>query len=350
MATDAITTGVVRLSDLTDGQEADCFAALVRKVRGTTYKNEPFLKCYFRDKRVTLEAPLWADSRLLKQADAWPEGGAFRLRVKGAFKARYGLQLEIQDARPVVDADAADGYDFFDLVESSDRDPEELYRKVVDYVEKCIDELPLRRLVLDLLAENADLFKKMPAAQNFHHSYTAGLVEHVWSMTRVASFVAEHYARYYSQLDPPLNKGVVVAATVLHDIGKLRELDYHPVEAKYTKEGCLIGHVLMGRDLVREAARKIDGFPEETLLLLEHAILSHHGRKEFGAPVVPQTIEALLVSFIDDLDAKMNIAARERLTCNTDGDFTDKVFALDNRRFYKGKPQPLPDDDGPDLT
>ena len=104
----------------------------------------------------------------------------------------------------------------------------------------------------------------------------------------------------------------MIAAIVLHDIGKLRELEYHPVEAKYTKEGCLIGHVLMGRDLVREAARSIDGFPEETLLLLEHAILAHHGKREFGARSA-QTLEAILVSFVDDLDAKMNIVARERM-------------------------------------
>jgi 3'-5' exoribonuclease len=196
------------------------------------------------------------------------------------------------------------------------------------------------------LQENATLFKKMPAAQSFHHSYTAGLLEHVWSMTRVAGFLADHYAKYYHELDPPLNKGVIVAAAILHDIGKLRELDYHPVEVKYTKEGQLIGHVLIGRDLVREAARKIEGFPMETLLLLEHAILTHHGKREFGAPIVPLTLEALLVSYVDDLDAKMNIAARGRLLSNTDGEFTDKVFALDNRRFYKGIPAEPPHDHG----
>ena len=341
-------TAVVRLSELTDGQEAECFAALVKKVRGTTYKNESFLKCYFRDKFVTLEAPLWADSRFLKQAEAWSEGSAYRLHVKGAVKPRYGLQLEIINIRPAVEADSADGYNFFDLVESSDQDPEELFRKLHAYIEKCIDEPPLRRLVETILADHADLFKKMPAAQNFHHAYTAGLLEHVWSMTRVASFLADHYARYYYQLNPPLNKGVIVAATILHDIGKLRELDYHPVETKYTTVGQLIGHVLMGRDLVRETARKIEGFPEETLLLLEHAILAHHGRKEYGAPIVPQTLEAFLVSEVDNLDAKMNIAARNLITCRSDGEFTDKVFAMDNRRFYKGIPaEPGCDDDVP---
>jgi 3'-5' exoribonuclease len=130
-----------------------------------------------------------------------------------------------------------------------------------------------------------------------------------------------------------------MAAVVLHDIGKLRELDYHPVETRYTKEGQLIGHVMIGRDLVREAASKIDGFPLETLLLLEHAILAHHGKREFGAPVIPSTVEALLVSYLDELDAKMNIAARERLLCRSEGEFTDKVFALDNRRLYKGIPR-----------
>jgi 3'-5' exoribonuclease len=95
----------------------------------------------------------------------------------------------------------------------------------------------------------------------------------------------------------------------------------------------------MGRDLVREVARSIDGFPEETLLLLEHAILAHHGKREFGAPVLPQTLEAILVSFVDDLDAKMNIVARQRMQSNTDDDFTDRVYALDNRRIYKGIPE-----------
>jgi 3'-5' exoribonuclease len=329
---------VVRLSDLRDGQEAECFAALVRKVRGTTYKNESYLKCYFRDKRVTVEAPLWADSRFLKQAETWADGVAYRLHVRAAVKPRYGLQLEILNIRPATADDVADGYNFYDLVESTDRDPELLFQNIVGYVEKGIDCPQLKRLVLGLLNENAELFKKLPAAQGMHHPYTGGLVEHVWSMTRTACWVAEHYARYYDRLDPPLNKGVVVAATVLHDIGKLRELEYHPVESKYTKEGRLIGHILMGRDMVRQAAGAIDGFPEETLLILEHAILAHHGRKEFGSPVEPMTLEALLVSFVDDLDAKMNAAARERLNCHTDGEFTDKVWSLANRPIYKGVP------------
>lgn len=336
---------VVRLSDLTDGQEAECFAALVRKVRGTTYKNETFLKCYFRDRRVVIEAPIWANHRLLKQAEGWIDGATYRLRVKASFNAKYGLQIDILDLRPTGPEDASDGFDFGDLYESSRYPSDQLLRTIHSCIERCIECQYIKQLVLKILDDHDELFRKIQAATNFHHSYNGGLLEHVWSMTRIAGFVADHYAKYYDGLNPPLNKSIVVAAAILHDIGKLRELEYHPVEAKYTKEGSLIGHVLMGRDLVREVARKVDGFPDETLLLLEHAILAHHGKREFGAPILPQTIEALIVSFIDDLDAKVNIAAGHRLRASTEGEFTDKVFALENRRFYKGIPIELPSDD-----
>jgi len=338
-------TAVIRLSDLVHGQEATCFAALVKKDRGVDKHGNPFIKCHFRDKRASAVAPLWSDNALRIEAENWAEGIAYRLRVRGDWKVRYGLQLEIIEIRPTNEEDTADGFDFYDLVESTEYDPNNLMASIHERIDRYVDDPFLKRLVRDILKEHGELFKKMPAAQSFHHSYTGGLLEHVWSMTRIATFVADHYRTYYQSLNPPLNRGLVIVATILHDIGKLRELDYHPVEAKYTKEGCLVGHVLMGRDLVRETARKIEGFPEETLLLLEHAILAHHGRRDFGAPIVPQTLEALLVSYVDDLDAKMNIAARQRLSSTTDGDFTDKVFALDNRRLYKGIPREAPIDD-----
>lgn len=284
-------TVVIRLSDLVDNQEAICFAALVKKTRGTTKASKPFLKCVFRDKRVTREAALWHDHPLFQEADLWPDGEPYRLHVRGTFHIRYGMQLEILGIRPASGDDAADGFDFFDLVPNSIIPADELKKKLRFLIDKHIDHPALKALVDTILDENNALFSRMPAAQNFHHSYTSGLLEHVWSMTRVAVMLAEHYSKYYDRLDPPLNRGLIVASTILHDIGKLRELAYHPVEARYTKEGSLIGHVLMGRDMVREAASRIDGFPAELLLNLEHAILAHHGKKEFGSPVLPQTVE-----------------------------------------------------------
>jgi 3'-5' exoribonuclease len=343
-----MTTGtVVRLSDVVDGLEAVCFAALVKRTKGTTARSQPFVRCLFRDKRVQYEAMLWHDHPFFTRADSWTDGMPYRLELRGKYDLRFGMQIELLGIRPATEEDAEDGYDFFDLVESSQYDPRELMQSITERVKKYIDDPHLRQLVTTLLVEHGELFSKMPAAQSMHHSYTAGLLEHVWSMSRVAGLLVDHYAKYYSHLNPPMNKGVVIAAIILHDIGKLRELAYHPVEAKYTKEGCLIGHVLMGRDMVRETARSIEGFPEETLLLLEHAILAHHGKREFGAPVLPQTLEAILVSFIDDLDAKMNIVARQRMLSATDDDFTDRVYALDNRRIYKGIPEEAGTEDDP---
>jgi 3'-5' exoribonuclease len=330
---------VSKLSELVDGQEAVCFAALVRKSRGVSKSNKPYLKCVFRDKRIEVESPLWHDSRCYRDADGWVEGTAFRLHVQCRHDVRFGLQLDILSARPVTEADAADGYDFFDLVPSSKFAPDDLLKKLNVLIDRSIDLPVLKTLVRDVIERNLALFSRMPAAQNMHHSYTSGLLEHVWSMTRIAAFLAEHYAKYYDELDPPLNRDLIVAATVLHDIGKLRELEYHPVETRYTTEGTLIGHVLMGRDMVRDAAARIEGFPEELLLCLEHAILAHHGKREFGAPVAPATLEALIVSFVDDLDAKVNMVARKSMDSQNGEIFTEKIFALENRRFYRGIPE-----------
>jgi 3'-5' exoribonuclease len=262
--------------------------------------------------------------------------------VHARLDLRFGMQIDILGARPATEDDTRDGYDFFDLVPSSKIPPEELLKKLRQLIERSIDDPALKTLVRNIVEEHVTLLTRMPAAQNFHHSYTSGLLEHVWSMTRIAGFVADHYAKYYDELNPPLNRSLIVAATVLHDIGKLRELEYHPFEAKYTKEGCLIGHVLMGRDMVREAAQKIEGFPRELLLLLEHAILAHHGKREFGAPVPPLTLEALIISYIDELDAKVNMVARHSIDSQVGDPFTERIFALENRRFYKGVPEDAP--------
>ncbi|WP_165222750.1 3'-5' exoribonuclease YhaM family protein [Aquisphaera insulae] len=334
----AIGSVVIRLSDLVDAQEAVCYAALVKKHRGMTARNQPFVRCIFRDKRVQYESMLWHDHRFFPDAEGWAEGQPYRLEVRGKHDLRYGMQIELLGIRPATEEDEPDGYDFFDLVESSRYEPKTLMKAIRSRIDRFITQPQLHELVTRVLEEHEGLFTKMQAAQAMHHAYTAGLLEHVWSMSRVAESLILHYASYYSELNPPLDKGVVMAAVILHDIGKLRELLYNPVEARYTKEGRLVGHILMGRDMVRDMARKIEGFPEETLLLLEHAILAHHGRHEYGAPVLPQTVEAILVNFIDELDAKMNIVARQRMQSNTLDEFTDRVYGLDNRRIYKGIP------------
>ncbi len=340
----AIGTTVVRLSDLADGQEGEFFAALVKRDAGTDRHGNPFYKCLFRDKRASRVAPIWASDPLLSFAADWTLHQGYRIRAK-AEDSKYGPQIKVIECRLVIPEDSADGYDFFDLVESSKYSPDQIVQQIFAIIAKNISCPHIRQLLETLIDRHGDLLRKMPAAQNFHHSYSGGLVEHLWSVTRVSLALAKHYGDYYNELNPPLNRDVIVAGAILHDIGKLRELDYHPVEAKYTKHGTLIGHIVLGRDMVRDTARDIPGFPDETLLLLEHAILAHHGQMQYGAPKEPATIEALIVHYADEIDAKINAVAAERMRSTTDGEFTSKIFAVGNRTFYKGIPVEIPGDD-----
>ena len=341
-------TAIVRLSDLVDGQEGEFFAALVKADKGTDKHGNPYYKCHFRDKRATRVAPIWSSDPLLPLVDGWKPYAGYRIRAK-AEDSKFGPQIKILECREVVAEDAEDGYEFSDLVESSKYPPGSCYARIMGFVDGQIRRPELARLVREILGENAELLQKMPAAQSMHHGFSGGLIEHVWSVTRVCTMLVKHYAEYYDGLNPPLDRDVVVAAAILHDIGKLRELDYHPVEAKYTKHGTLIGHIVLGRDMIRDKAREIGEFPEETLLLLEHAILAHHGRMEYGAPKEPSTLEALIVHYADEIDAKINAVAGERMRSTTEGEFTGKIFAVGNRTFYKGIPREAPTDDDLDL-
>ncbi len=335
-------TAVIRLSDLQADQEAECFAALVRKVPGTTYKNESFLKCYFRDRRVTVEAPLWADSRWLKQAQTWADGEAYRLHVKGRVTPKYGLQVEILNIRPAVPEDRADGFDYYDLFESSRFPDGHCYSRISGYIDQFITEPKLAELVRTILNDNAELFQKLPAAQNMHHGYVGGLVEHIWSVTRVAASLATHYAAYYeADLNPPSEQGRGGGGG---DSARHRQAQGAGVQPDR-------GEIHQGRDPGGPYSdwpghgarhrRRIDGFDEETLLLLEHAILAHHGKAEYGAPKSPCTLEALIVHYADELDAKFNAVVKGLKTTTGGGEFTDKIWAVENRRFYRGVPVEL---------
>jgi 3'-5' exoribonuclease len=197
----------------------------------------------------------------------------------------------------------------------------------------------LSRLVVSLLEAHREALLTLPAATRNHHAFAGGFLEHVLSVTRSAVYLATKYADYYPDMQPPLNADLVVAGAILHDIGKLRELEWKPEGAAYTSEGALIGHILQGRDLVREAAVRQEAAGEplgaDLLLRLEHIIVSHQRLPEWGSPKPPMTPEALLVHYADDLDAKYHmvyLALRDDVTA---GPLTSKKNVL-MQQFYRG--------------
>ena len=169
-----------------------------------------------------------------------------------------------------------------------------------------------------------DIFS-YPAAVSIHHEYSSGLLMHSVSMADLATYLCPIY---------DADHDLLVTGCLLHDMGKIIELE-GPIVYKYSTEGKLLGHISIMAAELRKAAQelKIEG---EIPLLLEHMVLSHHGQQEFGSPVMPLTKEALLLSLIDNLDSKM-VVVNKALADVEPGNFSNKVFPLDNRAFYKPK-------------
>jgi 3'-5' exoribonuclease len=327
---------ISRLVDLKPGQQADCFVLLSGKDRASTRDGKPYYRVSFRDAGRSATAMVWSDSSWFEACDAtWKVGTCYKVRCR-LVESSYGPQLELERIRVAEEADRNDGFDESSLVKSTRFDIEAMYAELRTIVLERIDCEPLRRLVVGILDEHADAIKRGSAARKNHHAYAGGFLEHVLSVTRNALFLADKYAADYPDMQPPLSKSLVIAGAILHDIGKLVELEGPLAGMRRTAEGELIGHIVLGRDFVRDRARTVEGLDRETQLRLEHIILAHQNLPEWGSPVEPRTPEALLVYFADDVDAKfyMLAAALEGGAAN-DEEFTSRDNPL-RRAVFRG--------------
>ena len=300
---------ILKLSQLEPGQTADCFALLEAKEQGKTRDGKPFYRVSFRDAVRSVTAMIWSDSGLFDECHTqWKVGEFYKLRSKYS-ETQYGPQIDVDRIRAVEEGDAEDGFNPSEFYRSSRFDVDEMFSELAHLATEHITDIPLRQLVVGLLEDHEHAIKRFPAASRNHHAYIGGYVEHVLSVTRTAVSLAEKYIDYYPHMQPPLSKSLVTAGAILHDIGKVIELNARPQGADYTAEGKLIGHILLGRDLVREKAAQIPEMDPEILLRLEHLIISHQNLPEWGSPVAPHTPEALLVYYADDIDAKFHMMA-----------------------------------------
>ncbi len=199
-----------------------------------------------------------------------------------------------------------------------------------------IADEPLRKLVLTLLDRHAAALKRLPATRDRFHPFAGGLLEHTLAVTRSAVQLAERYAAHYTELKPPLNRDLVAAGAVLHDIGRVLELGGEAAAPSVTVPGRLAGHLLLGRDLVRDKARALGDVNPELVQILEHIVLTHLGLPEWGSPRLPLVPEALIIHHADDLDAKLEMYVRCLSRDRADGPFTDRDPVL-NRQLFKGR-------------
>lgn len=325
---------IIALSDIVPGQEADMFVLMTAKEQLNTRDGKPYFRVGFRDGGREVAFPIWDNSPWAAECrDKWTPGTFYKVRAVYR-ETNYGPQLDIRKIREVCDADAADGFDPMSCQPQSRYEPQKMFAEMLAIVCERIADVPLRALVEKILCDNREALLRIPAARHNHHAFVAGWLEHTLSVTRTVTYLVDKYAEYYDAMQPPLDKSMAVAGAILHDIGKLRELEQRPDGAVYTASGALIGHLLQGRDIVREAAAACP-LPPDTLLRLEHLIIAHQRLPEWGSPKPPMTPEALLVHYADDIDAKFHMMVEVLRNDTSDGPVTSKKNVL-MQQVYKG--------------
>ena len=324
----------IALCDLANGQEGDFFALMTLKEELKTREGKPYFKVGFRDSRRSVSFPVWSDSAWGEECrQSWTPGAYYKLRAQYR-ETSFGPQLEIRRIREVVEADSADGFEPTMFLPHTKFNTTELFNELRQIAAEKVVDPALSSLVLHILDTYREPLLTLPAATHNHHHFVGGYLEHVLSVTRNCVLLCEKYGHDYPDLKPPLNVSVAVAGAILHDIGKLREIEWRPQGAAYTPAGTLIGHILQGRDIVRETAvgRNIDS---EALLRLEHIIVSHQRLPEWGSPKPPMFPEALIVHHSDDLDAKFAMMYAALGDDQAGGAFTSKQNPL-YQQIYRG--------------
>ena len=283
---------------------------------------EPYLSLSLGDRTGEIEAKMW--DNVADVMDTFNRDDF--VKVKGLIQVYHNRpQLTIHKMRRLEDGEV----DFADFFPASARDTGEMWTELRT-IAGAMTDTHLRALVEAVLddPEIAQRYQKVPAAKQIHHAWLGGLLEHVLSLCQLCRFTAEHYH---------VDLNLLLAGAVLHDVGKIYELSYDR-SFGYTTEGQLLGHMVMGLRIVGDKLRDLPDFPPRLRTLVEHMIVSHHGKLEFGSPKLPQFLEALLLHYLDDMDSKMEcmrtLMEHDR---HVDGHFTGYNNSLERTVLKKAK-------------
>lgn len=276
------------VADITVGDELENEPFLIQdSILRETKDGRPYLLGTMRDKTGQLAFVFWD---IPSYAESWTQTGSAVLVTGRVVRYKDALQITITDMNQDLEPALAD------LLPSSRRTQEDMIAELKEQINSLGE--PWQRLVTYLLLDDAFMrdYVNAPAARNMHHAYIGGLLEHTLSMAALANFLANHY--------PYVNRDLLLAGTLLHDMGKAIEYDISK-SFSFSEDGRLVGHIMRAVVLVEKAAAELSDFPEEELRHLVHLIASHHGTQEWGSPVVPKTLEAILLHQIDLLDSRV---------------------------------------------
>ena len=309
------------IKDLTvndEGVELNVIIANVTNGKTNGQNKTAYLSFVFQDQSGVIDAKLWNAKK--EQIEKLVTGVV--VTVKGDI-IKYGsnLQMKIETVKFL----SIEETEQVKYLKTAPLTGEELFDNISNYISK-INNKDIYTITQYLLEKHKEQLMIFPAASRNHHEYVSGLSHHVVGMLKIADALIEVY--------PTLNKDYLYAGIVLHDIGKILELS-GPVLPEYTVKGKLLGHISIGAAMIKNAATKL-GIDSENVDILMHLVLSHHGKLEYGSPVLPLIKEAEVLSIIDNLDARINMLDKA-LETTEEGSFSKRIFPLESRSFYKPK-------------
>lgn len=279
------------LKDYREGDRMDTIYLCKFKQSAMTKNGKPYETVILQDKTGTLDAKIWNPN------DAGIDEFEILdfIQVSGEIVSFQGAnQVNVKRIRRAQEGE----YDPGEYLPVSKKDIGQMYgelQKLIESIENPYCKQLLKKLFVED-KEFAGRFCKSSAAKTVHHGFVGGLLEHTLSVTKLCDYYCVQY--------PVLNRDLLLTAAMCHDIGKTKEISAFPAN-DYTDEGNLLGHIVMGSEMVSDAAREIPGFPPVVLSELKHCILAHHGELEFGSPKKPALVEAEALNFADNTDAKL---------------------------------------------
>ena len=291
------------LSEMVNNQRGVFFASLLEREERKTKDGKPYFRALFRDANRQVNAVLWEDSPLFAECrDAWKIGALYK--IDAAYNiTKYGPQLQIFRIREAKEKDFEEGIPSRFGLPTAAAHPDLLYDKIVSLARETIAKgAPLQRLVLRIYKEYREQLLSIPSSRGNHHAYPGGVLEHTLSVAQIAVSLAEHFSQTYPQAASALSLDMVAAGAILHEIGKVEEMDPASRIPVHTVAGDLIGYPILGRDIVRRYAPDAE-LSEDELLRLEHILLTHPRFNDWGAVRPPASLEALIVHQADYADS-----------------------------------------------
>jgi 3'-5' exoribonuclease len=322
----------VFVKDLKPGNEVTGFFVL-RKKEIKEYDGQRFLKLELGDKTGRIDGVVWENfDQIVDEAQT----GEI-VKIKGWVTTyRESPQIKVDRLRKAKEEEL----DLSDFLPTSERELDSLLEEFVNVI-RTIKDSHLRKL-LELLLEDSSLVEKLkttPGGKLWHHAYVGGLLVHTMNVVRICENAASMY-----QL---VNRDLLITGALVHDIGKIQTYSAKGF-FDYTDEGRLVGHIVAGNELVEKKIQMVDGFPPNLVMQLKHLILSHQGQLEFASPVVPQTLEAIILHHADEMDAKADAFAHIIKTQKTEGKKWSDWVNLIDRYIYLGEDEGIEEHQSPE--